>query len=63
MKHNSASLTIGGETVTVKNEWLTWAHRSATLYQRLDDTDIHRVDDVWPQGVDGLNTNLYPTGV
>ena len=63
--------------MTVKEEFQIWANRSATLYHRLDDVDVERyviehcqlllillcarVDDNWPLGVDGLNTNLYRT--
>jgi len=57
------SVTVGTRTLSVKDEWSSWANRSAALYQRLDDTDSARVDDSWPLGVTGLNTNLYPTGV
>lgn len=63
VKQYGGNVNIGGTTMTIKNEWAIWANRSATLYQRLDDTDIDRVDDNWPLGTDGLNTNLYKTGV
>jgi hypothetical protein len=63
IKQNASSVSIGDQTITTKQEWETWANRSATLYHRLDDTDTERIDDNWPLGVDGLNTNLYKTGV
>jgi len=66
MKANTGSVTFtntagGATTMTVKNEFKIWANRSATLYHRLDDVDVERIDDNWPLGVDGLNTNLYRT--
>eukprot|EP00656_Telonema_subtile_P029001 TRINITY_DN3182_c0_g1_i3.p1 TRINITY_DN3182_c0_g1~~TRINITY_DN3182_c0_g1_i3.p1 ORF type:complete len:333 (-),score=72.01 TRINITY_DN3182_c0_g1_i3:255-1253(-) len=45
----------------IKTEFKTWADRAVTLFQRLDDTDDTRVDDNWPLGTDGQNTNLYRT--
>ena len=65
IKQNTGSVPGGlaGVATTIKAEWAMWANRSATLYTRLDDTDVDRVDDNWPLGTDGLNTNLYKTGV
>merc|ERR1711998_94761 len=66
IKANTGSINFartdgGTTTMTVKEEFQIWANRSATLYHRLDDVDVERVDDNWPLGVDGLNTNLYRT--
>jgi len=63
IKQLSGNTVVGGVTMTKKAEWQIWANRSATLYQRLDDADTESVDDNWPLGTDGLNTNLYKTGV
>ena len=42
MKSNVDLISFDSGTITVKQEFSTWANRSATLFYRLDDVDVER---------------------